>query len=64
MNPRSTPPLLGFDGSVELSGNELIVTSVQDEVYLTVSVSEPSVHVQVWVNDKDEPDQITIVIDG
>lgn len=58
------PPLLAFDGLVDLPGNRLVVTSVLDEIYLEHAVAEAALVVQIWVNHPNEPDQIVVLTRG
>lgn len=53
---------LAFHGSLQLPSNRLTIASVLDETYLERPVAGPSVPLQIWVNDAEEPDKICVVI--
>ena len=59
---RTLPPLLAFEGVLELQGAILAVTNVYGETYMETRVPAPATRVQVWVNDPSEPDEICIVV--
>lgn len=53
-----------YDGVLDTPGGRLSVRSVLDEVLLECEVSGPRTRIQVWTNDRSEPDEIRIVVTG
>jgi hypothetical protein len=56
------PAHLVFEGELELPTRRVTIMSVLGSVYLERQLDSPSVSVQIWVNDQEEPDNIAIVI--
>src|SRR3954454_17935615 len=50
------PPILAFEGTVDLPDGVLSVSSVYGEAYIERASSDRAVAVEVWVNDDREPD--------
>lgn len=59
LNP---PTQLAFEGEIKTPSNRLTVTSVLDDTYLERVVDGPSVPLEIWVNDLEEPDDICVVV--
>src|SRR5262245_382364 len=59
----SDPKLnLEFDGFLATPSLNLIVVSTVAQVLLTVKVTKSRTHLQIFVNDESEPDDIRVVI--
>jgi len=52
------PPILAFEGTVDLPGRVLAVSSVYGDAYIERASPNAAIGVQVWVNDDHEPDDI------
>jgi hypothetical protein len=58
----TVPPLLAFDGVLELRGSTLAVTNVYGESYIERPLLTSSTRIRVWVNHASEPDEICVVV--
>lgn len=58
----SLPPTLAWEGVLDIPSGVLVVTNVHGETYLEERVETSTVHVHVYVNHGNEPDQIAILL--
>jgi glutamine cyclotransferase len=49
-----------FDGEIDVPGGTLAVTTVFNDVLVTLPVRTGSVALRIWVNHETEPDRIVI----
>lgn len=59
---RDLPRHLAFDGRLEMPTHRLTIASVLDEVYFERVIEDTSVHLQVWVDDSNEPSDVCVVM--
>lgn len=59
---KDLPSYLAFEGEIDTPSNRLSVTSVLDETYLERHIAASTVSIKIWVNDREEPDEISIVV--
>jgi hypothetical protein len=53
---------LVFEDVIEVHSRNISVCTVSNEVLLSMDVSSQRCNVQIWVNDKSEPDKICILV--
>jgi hypothetical protein len=58
------PRTMAFQGELRLHSRELTVASVDGQVYLRGHVDRPTLGISVFVDDDDEPTDISVVLDN
>jgi hypothetical protein len=53
---------VAFDGTIAVSSRVLRVESILGDSYLDWPVGRDSVRLQIWVNDRSEPDEISVLV--